>query len=114
MSVDVGLEKIGGAVKVSILPSNEASNATLYVFYFNPEGEVQIKRGENAGKKINYTNIVGKVEMVGMVGDQGLTTEFAVADMKQKGYKACALILQGKTANGYPGPIIGASVISDL
>jgi hypothetical protein len=114
LSVDVGLEKIGGAVKVSILPSNEASNATLYVFYFNPEGEVQIKRGENAGKKINYTNIVGKVEMVGMVGDQGLTTEFAVADMKQKGYKACALILQGKTANGYPGPIIGASVISDL
>ena len=73
-------------------------------------------RGLNTrhGSVLLVLNIVGKVEMVGMVGDQGLTTEFAVADMKQKGYKACALILQGKTANGYPGPIIGASVISDL
>lgn len=112
--VPINLEKVGEAVKVSVTPDKQASNATLYVFYFNPEGEVQIKRGENAGRKISYSNIVGKVEMVGMVGNQGLATEFAIADMKQKGYKACALILQSKTASGYPGPIIGASVISDL
>lgn len=112
--VDINLAKLGDAVKVAISPGKEAKNATLYVFYFNPAGDVKIKRGENAGKTISYSNIVGKVEMVGMVGEAGLTTEFAIADMRQKGYKACAMILQDKTANGFPGAIIGASVISDL
>ena len=114
LEVDINLQKTGQAVKVSIAPGKTASDATLYVFYFNPQAEVNIKSGENAGRKITYSNIVGKVGMVGMVGADGLNTEFAFADMKQKGYKACALILQGKTADGNPGAIIGASVISDL
>jgi hypothetical protein len=112
--VDIDLAKNGEAINVTIASSEEAKNATLYVFYFNPQGEVKIKRGENAGRNISYSNIVGKVEMIGMVGEAGLTTEFAIADMKQKGFKACALILQDRTTNGFPGAIIGASVISDL
>lgn len=112
--VDVNLEKTGDSVKVSIEKNETSSRATLYAFYFNPASEVSIKRGENAGKKIAYSNIVGKVEMVGMVGAGGFDSEFSIADMKQKGYAACALILQQKTKDGSPGAIIGASVISDL
>lgn len=112
--VDVDLEKTSDTVKVMIDQSKASNHATLYAFYFNPVAEVAIKRGENAGKKIAYSNVVGKVETIGMVGNGGFATEFAIADMKQKGYKACALILQSKTKDGGPGAIIGASVISDL
>lgn len=114
LTVDINLQKIGDSVKVMIDQSETSNRATLYAFYFNPSAEVAIKRGENAGKKIAYSNVVGKVETVGMVGDGGFATEFAIADMKQKGYAACALILQTKSSDGGPGAIVGATVISDL
>ncbi|MGB7287783.1 MAG: DUF1223 domain-containing protein [Salaquimonas sp.] len=112
--IDINLTATTNAINVSIDQSEIAKHATLYAYYFNPASEVAIKRGENAGKKITYSNIVGTVETIGMVGDAGFDTEFSIADIRQKGYKGCALILQAKTADGGPGPILGATVISDL
>jgi len=114
LSVPVNLEKIGDTISVSVPAEPQSSKATLYAFYFNPSGEVEIKRGENSGRKISYSNIVGKVEMIGMVGAEGMKTTFAIEDIKRKGYAGCALILQSSTSNGNPGAIVGASVISDL
>ncbi len=112
--VDVNLEKVGNVVKLSIPASNQSQNATLYAFYYNPEATVKIERGENAAKTITYSNIVGKIEMIGMVGADGMNVDFAIADMTQDGYKSCAMILQSKSADGGPGPIIGAAVMSEF
>ena len=49
-----------------------------------------------------------------MTGAQGIAMHFSVDDIRQKGFTDCALILQTKTADGMPGPIIGASVISGI
>lgn len=114
MIVPVNLEQIGKIIRVSIPKTEPGRDATLYAFYFNPLEEVEITRGENAGRKLQYSNIVGKVEMIGMAGPNGMQAEFSIADMKQKGYEGCALVLQSKTSDGSPGPILGASVISDL
>ena len=75
---------------------------------------MDIKRGENAGKTITYSNIVGKMEMLGMAGGSGIELQFSVDDIRQKGFTDCALILQTKTDDGMPGAIIGASVISGI
>jgi len=114
LSVPINLTVDDDSIGVEI-PSNATSKrATLYAVYFNPIDEVEIGRGENAGKTIRYSNVVRKVEMVGMIGGKDMAMAFSIADIKRKGYKGCALILQSSTPDGNPGPIIGASVIRDL
>jgi len=89
-------------------------DSTLYAVYFDPRRDVEVKRGENAGRTITYSNIVRRVEMLGMTGADGIDAEFKISDMEAKGYKGCALILQQTTGNGLPGAILGATVLSDL
>ncbi len=114
LHIPIDVSRHDGAVRVSVAPDERAHKATLYVFYFNPSEEVAIKRGENSGKTLNYSNVVGKVDMVGMVDATGLVTTFSVAELARKGFSGCALILQASTKDGDPGPILGATVISDL
>jgi len=114
LEIPVNLEKTGETIRVSVPKNTTGAHTTLYAIYFTPSAAVEIKRGENAGKTISYSNIVGRVEMIGMVGADGLTTDFSIADIRQKGYKGCALILQEVKSDGLPGPIVGASVIKDL
>ena len=90
-------------------------HATLYAFYFNPSEEVEIKRGENAGKKMNYTNIVGKVEMIGMVGDGDHGSRILPSQISNsKGYKGCALILQSQHRRRKPGTDHRSKCNSDI
>ena len=66
----------------------------------------------SAARDINTVDpgyMVGGMEMIGMVKDQALQTEFHLADMKRRGYNSCALILQKTTKHGTPGPIVGAA-----
>lgn len=114
LSVPISVTMNDGAVSVSIPSTDVSRNATLYAFYFNPSEEVTIKRGENAGKTLRYTNIVRKVEMIGMVGKSDMAAAFSLADLESKGFDGCALILQASTSDGNPGAILGASVLRGL
>ena len=114
LTVPIDLAIEGDVISVSVEGAPAARHATLYAIYYNSEGRVSIERGENAGKTITYSNIVGKMEMLGMADRQGIELHFSVDDLHQKGFTDCALILQTKTADDLPGPIIGASVISDI
>lgn len=114
MKVPINVIEKNGKLSVSIDASDTYKDATLYAVYFEPKATVKIKAGELAGKTLSYTNIVRKVEMLGMNGSNGLNMEFSISDIKEKGFEGCALILQSKVRDKYPGPIIGASVITDL
>ncbi len=104
----------GGYLKVRIAASAQSGDATLWMVYFNDNALVDVARGENAGRQILYSNIVRAVEMIGMVKDQDLQTEFRISDLSGRGHDSCALILQKSGPNGAPGPIIGATLIRDL
>lgn len=114
LTVPVNVTRRNGALEISVSPGDNAKNATLYVYYFTPGKSVDIKRGENTGKTIEYSNVVGKVDMIGMIGDSELATTFSINELKRKGYPGCALILQAATPEGDPGRILGATVITDL
>jgi hypothetical protein len=103
-----------GMLKIRVDAIPASSDATLWMVYFDNNREVQVERGENAGKNIVYTNIVHDIEMIGKVHDQVLQTEFALKEMGHRGYDSCALILQKTTTDGTPGPIIGAAYIKDV
>ena len=114
MIVPIRAEAHDGMLKVNIPVTPQASGATLWMVYFNDRADVDVKRGENGGRKLTYTNIVGDIEMIGMVKDQALQTEFQFSDMRRRGYDSCALILQKTTSHGTPGPIVGAAFIRDI
>ncbi len=110
---------INAAVSENVLSidvpiSTEASGATLWLVYFNNQSDVYISHGENRGRTITYHNIVGKMEMLGMMKPEGLSVELPVSEMKRQGYDSCGLLLQTTDPQGYPGKIVGAAIISDL
>lgn len=110
--IEANLE--GGALKVKIAGSPEAQGATLWMVYFRDHADVDVARGENAGKKLGYSNIVESVEMLGMVHGGDLKAEFPMNELGRRGHDSCALILQGVVGGGTPGPIVGAAVIRGL
>lgn len=114
LSVPIALERVGDVVKLQIAADQVPGRATLYAVYYEPVANVEVERGENAGRQLTYSNIVESVDMLGIVGANGLSLEFSIMEMAMKDGGACALILQTSTENGLPGPIIGASAIVGL
>ena len=110
----IDAEASGGTLKIHIPLSPAAAGATLWMVYLTNRGVVDVARGENSGRRLTYANVVRDVEMIGMVKDQDLQTEFQLKDMGRRGYDSCALILQKTTKFGTPGPIVGATFVRDL
>jgi len=104
----------GDALKVHVAADGQAGDASLWMVYFNDKAVVDVARGENAGHKLTYSNIVRSVELIGMVKNTDLRTEFRIADLSRRGQDSCALILQQSGPDGSPGPIIGAALIRAL
>lgn len=103
----------GETIRIRVDNSPLARGAKLWMVYLDQEKLVDVKRGENGGHRLKYSNVVKSMEMIGMVKDQALQTEFALDDVLQRGHDACALILQKSTESGDPGPIIGAAFLHD-
>lgn len=103
-----------GVLTVTVPHAPQSAGSTLWMVYFDHGSTVAVQRGENKGRSIVYSNVVRGMEMIGMVGDKPLVAEFRLQDMGQRGYDSCAIILQKKTAEGTPGPIVSALVVGDL
>ena len=114
MTVPVEASLTDESLEITVANIADATEATLYMVFFNKEHEVKIKRGANGGKTLKYHNVVHDIQTLGMVKSNGLEMEFPIAEMKRHGYDGCALILQKNDAAGNPSAIIGATVISDL
>jgi hypothetical protein len=88
--------------------------ANLILVVFESREIVDIKRGENSGRKIEYRNAVSQVRTVGMWKGKDLSVELPKKEyLAETGY-GCAVILQRVTPQGTPGEIIGAALVSGL
>jgi len=114
LSVPVNASIAGDSLSVNIPASSTSKRATLWLVYFNSNNEVVIERGENRGRKINYRNVVGDIQMLGMVKSAGFKLELPISEIKRQGFDSFALMLQTTDGEGNPGPIVGAAIISDL
>ncbi len=61
--VDVEISRNGGRVKIEAT-STRPADYSVHVVQYRPSAEVSIKRGENAGKSITYTNVVRDWDIV--------------------------------------------------
>ncbi len=91
-----------------------AGEANLVLIVFESRETVDIQRGENRGKRIEYRNAVTEVRTIGMWKGESLAVELPKKEyLAEKGY-GCAVILQRVTPEGTPGEIIGAAMVSGL
>ena len=114
LTVPIEVEASGEMLKISVAATADAEDATLWMVYYNEGSDVAVKRGENSGHNLHYTHMVRAVEMIGMVKDNKIQTEFMIRDMARRGFDSCALILQKSAPGGTPGPIVGAAFVTGL
>lgn len=84
------------------------TDATVWVVSVVPKVAIEVRRGENAGRTMSYTNVVRKIIPVGIWNGDELSLSLPKPAILSDG-STCATLLQ---VDG-TGPIIGAAWISD-
>jgi hypothetical protein len=94
---------------IDIGAGTSAAKADVIVAYYKKHQVVEIKTGENEGRKITYRNAVTKLETIGMWDGKALTIKLPAALLAKRGFDGCAILLQSHDENGNPGRILGAA-----
>ncbi|MCI5074934.1 DUF1223 domain-containing protein [Oricola sp.] len=111
--VDLELTDLGDRMRVSAAgaPDIDADKVHVVLVYFKHRSDVEIERGENAGKTIAYVNAVVDYETIGMWEGEPLTVDIPHSQLDAKHADGCAVLLQRTTDGGHPGAIIGAAML---
>lgn len=88
-----------------------ARMATVYFLSIKEEAMVDIGRGENAGRKIRYVNVVRHLQPMGMWSGGEETFRMPKSKLMLKGDARCAVLVQIEDQEG-PGQIVGAAVMN--
>jgi hypothetical protein len=79
----------------------------IWIAYFDDTVEVAIKRGENGGRKITYSNVLRENTSIGVWAGEGVRLSLPYAEIMARGYDNCAIIVQDMHA----GLIYGAATL---
>lgn len=108
--VDLKITDMVVEAKVDGLLPEGAEMATVYFLKIQDEAMVDIGRGENAGRKIKYVNVVRNIQPLGMWSGGAETFRMPKSKLMLKGDARCAILVQVEGPDG-PGEIIGAAVM---
>jgi hypothetical protein len=111
LPLPVKLELKGDMLKVSVAPQAGTSAAIVWLVTYKDRAAVAIERGENAGKTIDYTQIVTGRQMLGMwEGAEGTVLKLPLSELSANGSNGAVILVQSDK-DGLPGPILGAASI---
>jgi len=83
----------------------EVKDATIWLAVVQKTGSVPIKRGENTGKALTYTNVVRELTPVGLWNGKPMTIQLAQASIMRPETEDLIVLIQEADS----GPIIGAA-----
>lgn len=109
LRVPVSARQTDGKVTISIGAGTD--KADIVLVYFDRSNTVEIKRGENSGRKITYWHTVRDVQTVGMWDGKPMQLVMPTAVVKGSSTGGCAILLQKMGQDNAPGPILGATVV---
>ena len=90
------------------LPETELdSKAWVWLVRFDKRHDVDIRRGENSGKRLSYFNVVRDITRIAVWTGQATNIPLDIAAMRAAGRDGCAVLVQSM---GY-GQILGAARI---
>ena len=107
--VPVSAMQDGDQIKVSI--GAGTGKANIIMVYFDRENTVDVKRGENRGRKLTYWHSVKDIQTVAMWDGEAMELALPRSLMNAEGHDGCAILVQTMKSNGVPGAIIGASIL---
>jgi hypothetical protein len=81
----------------------------VWLVTYIEKAQVAVERGENSGKKIDYSNVVTGQQVLGMWEPVGGAHLKLPIDQVLSGTSNGAVILVQQNKNGLPGPILGAA-----
>jgi hypothetical protein len=110
LSVDVSADIVQDEIRIRL--GSGHGKANVMVAYFNDPQSVDIKEGENRGRRISYWHAVTDMETIGMWEGKASTLVLPASILHQKGTGGCAILLQRMKAADTPGAILGATVIT--
>ncbi len=102
--VDVAAQKKGNSVSIRLAPLSKTGDFTVFLVSYRAQSTVDIKRGENAGRKISYANVVTGWQKVGRWNGRSGKTITANGVPSQP----MAVLVQ----NGDVGEIVGSAHVN--
>ncbi len=105
--VDVSTKRDGDNVTVHLPETELDGKAWVWLVRFDKRHDVEIRRGENGGRKLSYFNVVRSIERIAVWDGKSTDLAIDIADMQADGRDGCAIIVQSM---GY-GPVLGAARI---
>lgn len=88
-----------------------AGHAEVVVIYFNEKSTVEVQRGENAGKTIDYWHNVTDVQVIGKWDGDGKRFTLPLSQLPLAGDTGFVALVQTIDLEGNPKEIIGASLL---
>jgi hypothetical protein len=105
--VPVEIRREGDNVSVVLPASDNDPEAAILSVLFDRSNPTDIRRGENSGRKISYSNVVRKMKVIGAWRGDAMTVPLPVSEIDSEGRDACAIIVQSLRT----GMILGAAVL---
>ena len=93
-------------------PGANVRGATVRLVTMKSKAVVDVARGENAGRRITYANVVVDNTPIAMWDGKPLTITLPSDEVMAGGADACAILVQ-VDRNGKPGEILGAAWVAD-
>ena len=104
--LDVSLVHTDDGHVVLRLPAGEANgDATIWLVRYDLVRPVEIERGENSGRSINYHNVVVETSSLGVWSGEPVEVTLSEAQLARGGGAGCAVIVQ----EGMYGRVLGAA-----
>jgi hypothetical protein len=85
--------------------------ADVVVAYFTKRQQIEVTKGENSGKSMDYWHSVYDVQSVGMWNGKSMKLTLPGKIMGKSKKDGCAILLQSSGPNGEPAAILGATVL---
>jgi hypothetical protein len=111
--VPVSLSTRDGKLVIDVAPApgeGPVKEATVWVAAITSSVKVPITRGENQGRTIVYSNVVGRLMPIGTWDGKEMVIQLDRRSFMQGGADRVAVLLQ----QGHGGPIVGAALLDGL
>jgi hypothetical protein len=109
LAVPVTATMRGDEIEIEI--GEGKGEADVVVAYFTKKEQVEVTKGENSGKNMEYWHSVNDVQSVGMWNGKSMTLTLPGKNMGKSKKDGCAILLQTSGPNGEPAAILGATVL---
>ena len=109
LNVPISAEMRGDEIDIEIGAGQGA--AEVVVAYFTKREQVEVTKGENSGKRMEYWHSVYDVQTVGMWDGKDMKITVPARTMGKSKKDGCAILLQSSKPGGEPAEIVGATVL---